>query len=165
VVPQNPALFNTSVLDNVKYSYPEATDEQAMDAMKMANCDSFVSKLDGGVRYQVGQNGSKLSGGQRQRIGLARALLSDPACLVLDEPTSSLDAEGQTAVTDAVLACRGSDKSSSRALLLITHRLKTLEVADQVLVMKNGQIVETGSFQALSKKKDSELCALMPDLL
>jgi len=165
IVPQNPALFNTSVLDNVKYSYPEATDEQAMEAMKMANCDSFVSKLDGGVQYQVGPNGSKLSGGQRQRIGLARALLSDPACLVLDEPTSSLDAEGQTAVTDAVLACRGTDKSPGRALLLITHRAKTLQVADQVMVIKNGEIVETGNYQTLSKKKDSELCALMPDLL
>lgn len=165
VVPQNPTLFNTTVLENVKYSYPEATDEQVMEAMKMANCDSFVSKLDGGVQYQVGPNGSKLSGGQRQRIGLARALLSNPACLVLDEPTSSLDAEGQTAVSDAILACRGSDKSASRALLLITHRAKTLEVADEVVVLKNGEIVETGDFQSLTKKKDSELRALMPDLL
>lgn len=165
VVPQNPALFDTSVLENVKYSYPEATDEQAMAAMKMANCDSFVSKLEGGVQYKVGPNGCKLSGGQRQRIGLARALLSDPACLVLDEPTSSLDAEGQTAVTDAVLACRGSDKSRGRALLLITHRAKTLQVADNVLVIKNGEIVESGNYQTLSKKKNSELCALMPDLL
>ena len=164
IVPQNPALFDTSVLDNVKYSYPEATDEQAMEAMKTANCN-FVSTLEGGVQYKVGPNGCKLSGGQRQRIGLARALLSDPACLVLDEPSASLDAEGQTAVTDAVLACRGNDKSPGRALLLITHRAKTLEVADNVLVIKNGEIVESGTYQTLSKKKDSELMSLMPDLL
>jgi ABC-type multidrug transport system fused ATPase/permease subunit len=164
IVPQNPALFDTSILDNVKYSCPEATHEQVMEAMKTANCN-FVSTLEGGVQYKVGPNGCKLSGGQRQRIGLARALLSDPACLVLDEPTASLDAEGQTAVTDAVLACRGNDKSKGRALLLITHRAKTLEVADNVLVIKNGEIVESGTYQTLSKKKDSELISLMPDLL
>jgi ABC-type multidrug transport system fused ATPase/permease subunit len=164
IVPQNPALFDTSILDNVKYSCSEATHEQVMEAMKTANCN-FVSTLEGGVQYKVGPNGCKLSGGQRQRIGLARALLSDPACLVLDEPTASLDAEGQTAVTDAVLACRGNDKSKGRALLLITHRAKTLEVADNVLVIKNGEIVESGTYQTLSKKKDSELISLMPDLL
>ena len=165
VVPQNPALFNTSVLENVKYSCPDATDEQAMKAMKAANCSGFVSMLEGGIHYQVGQNGGKLSGGQRQRIGLARALLSDPACLVLDEPTSSLDAEGHSAVTDAVLACRGSDKSPGRALLLITHRATSLHVADIILVINNGEIIERGGFQQLSKKRDSELCTLMPDLL
>jgi ABC-type multidrug transport system fused ATPase/permease subunit len=165
VVPQNPALFNTSVLENVKYSCPEATNEQAMNVMTTANCSGFVSKLDGGIQYQVGQNGGKLSAGQRQRIGLARALLSDPACLVLDEPTSSLDAEGQSAVADAVLACRGNDKSPGRALLLITHRAKSLQVANIVLVIHDGEIVERGDFQELSKKKDSQLCALMPDLV
>jgi len=164
IVPQNPALFDTSILNNVKYSCPEATHEQVMEAMKTANCN-FVSTLEGGVQYKVGPNGCKLSGGQRQRIGLARALLSDPACLVLDEPTASLDAEGQTAVTDAVLACRGNDKSKGRALLLITHRAKTLEVADIVLVIKNGEIVESGTYQTVSTKKDSELISLMPDLL
>lgn len=165
VVPQNPALFNTSVLENVKYSCPDATDEQAMNAMKAANCSGFVSKLEGGIHYQAGQNGGKLSGGQRQRIGLARALLSDPTCLVLDEPTSSLDAEGQSAVADAVLACRGNDKSPGRALLLITHRANSLQVADIILVIKNGEVIERGGFRELSEKKDSELCALMPDLL
>jgi ABC-type multidrug transport system fused ATPase/permease subunit len=121
--------------------------------------------LEGGIHYQVGQNGGKLSGGQRQRIGLARALLSDPTCLVLDEPTSSLDAEGQSAVADAVLACRGNDKSPGRALLLITHRANSLLVADIILVIKNGEVIERGGFRELSEKKDSELCALMPDLL
>lgn len=84
---------------------------------------------------------------------------------MLDEPTSSLDAEGQTAVTNAVVACRGNESSAGRALLLIARRAKTLQVADVVLVIKNGEIVESGGFQELSKKKDSELCALMPEIV
>jgi ABC-type multidrug transport system fused ATPase/permease subunit len=161
VVPQNPALFNTSIFENVRYSKPSASKEDALRAMELANCD-FVNQLDGGIDYQVGYNGSKLSGGQRQRIGLARALLSDPCILVLDEPTSAMDAEGETAVSDAVEACRGTP---GRALLLITHRQKTLELSDEVVVLRDGEIVERGSFNQLKSKRNSELCLLMPDLL
>jgi len=161
VVPQNPALFNTSVLENVRYSNPSASKEDAMKAMRSANCD-FVNELDGGINYLVGPNGSKLSGGQRQRLGIARALLSDPCILVLDEPTSSMDFEGETAVADAVEACRGTP---GRGLLLITHRTKSLELADDVIVLKDGKIVEQGAFQDLKENKESELCGLMPDLL
>jgi ABC-type multidrug transport system fused ATPase/permease subunit len=161
VVPQNPALFNTSVLENVRYSNPSASKEDAMKAMSLANCD-FVEELDGGINYLVGPNGSKLSGGQRQRLGIARALLSDPCVLVLDEPTSAMDFEGETAVKDAVEACRGSP---GRGLLLITHRTKSLELADEVIVLKDGVVVEQGTFQELKDNKESELCELMPDLL
>ena len=161
VVPQSPALFNTSVFENVRYCDPSATQEQALKAMDLANC-GFVAELDGGINYQVGANGGKLSGGQRQRLGIARALLSDPCILVLDEPTSALDHEGETAVADAVQACRGSP---GRALLLITHRAKSLELADEVIVLKDGIIVEQGTFQQLRKKKNSAMCELMPDLL
>jgi ABC-type multidrug transport system fused ATPase/permease subunit len=161
VVPQSPALFNTTILENVKYSCPGASDEDVLAAMKTANCDGFVSKLDGGIQYQVGRNGSRLSGGQRQRLGLARALLSDPVILVLDEPASSLDSEGETAVADAIEACR----ASNRGLLVITHRLKTLELADRVVVVKEGMVVESGPLKELQKQKDGELCALVPDLL
>jgi ABC-type multidrug transport system fused ATPase/permease subunit len=161
VVPQSPALFNTTILENIKYSCPEASDEDVVAVMKTANCDGFVSKLDGGIHYQVGRNGSRLSGGQRQRIGLARALLSDPVILVLDEPTSSLDSEGETAVADAIKACR----ASNRGLLIITHRKKTLELADRVMVVKDGMIVESGPLKELRKQTDGELCTLVPDLL
>lgn len=160
VVPQDPALFNMSILNNVRYATPNATEEDTVAAMALANCQEFVTKL-GGIHYNVGIAGGKLSGGQRQRVGLARALLVDPALLVLDEPTSALDHQGETAVVDAVQACR----QQNRGLLLITHRTKSLELADIVVVLKEGQVVEMGTFDELTRRKDSELCALMPDLL
>jgi ABC-type multidrug transport system fused ATPase/permease subunit len=160
-VPQHPAFFDMSVLDNVTYTNPNATEEEVEEALTTANCDGFLSKLESGTSYRVGRNGSKLSGGQRQRLALARALLSDPCCLVLDEPTSSLDAEGESAVADAVRACR----KQRRGLLLITHRAKTLELCDEVVVLKDGEIIERGDYQNLKSKKDSALCTLMPDLL
>lgn len=161
VVPQSPALFNTTVLENVRYSNPSASKSDAQKAMDLANCE-FVAKLEGGLDYLVGPNGCNLSGGQRQRLGIARALLSDPCILVLDEPTSAMDHEGETAVADAVDACRGSP---GRALLLITHRAKSLELADEVIVLKDGTVVEQGTFQDLKNKKNSAMCELMPDLL
>lgn len=160
-VPQHPAFFDMSILDNVTYTNPDATEEEVKEALTTANCDGFLSKLESGTSYRVGRNGSKLSGGQRQRLALARALLSDPCCLVLDEPTSSLDAEGETAVADAVEACR----KQKRGLLLITHRAKTLEHCDEVVVLQDGEIIERGEYQNLKSKKDSALCSLMPDLL
>ena len=160
-VPQHPAFFDMSVLDNVTYTNPDATDEEVRQALTTANCDGFLSKLESGTNYRIGRNGSKLSGGQRQRLALARALLSDPCCLVLDEPTSSLDAEGETAVADAVEACQ----KQKRGLLLITHRAKTLELCDEVVVLQDGEIIERGEYQNLKSKKDSALSSLMPDLL
>jgi ABC-type multidrug transport system fused ATPase/permease subunit len=161
VVPQSPALFNTTVLENVRYSNPSASKVDAQKAMDLANCE-FVAKLEGGLDHLVGPNGGNLSGGQRQRLGIARALLSDPCILVLDEPTSAMDHEGETAVADAVDACRGSP---GRALLLITHRAKSLELADEVIVLKDGCVVEQGTFQDLKNNKNSAMCELMPDLL
>jgi ATP-binding cassette subfamily B protein len=160
VVPQRPALFNTSILENVRYCSPEASDDAVAEAMRAANCDGFVSRLDGGIQYQVGRNGSKLSGGQRQRLGLARALLADPIFLVLDEPASALDSEGETAVIDAVQACR----AKNRALLIITHRAKTLSLADRVIVLKEGAVVQEGDLANLKTNKNGELASLMPDL-
>jgi len=160
VVPQQPAIFGTTILDNVRYTCPEATEEEVRAALQAANAERFVEKLEGGLSYQVGRNGSRLSGGQRQRIGLARALLANPTFLVLDEPASSLDAEGETAVTDAITACRESDRS----LLIITHRAKTVTLADRIVVLKDGQVVEEGTL-AQQQLKKGELMKLMPDLL
>ena len=154
------SLFSMSVMDNIKYSKPDATDEEARSAAALANCESFIQELDGGYSYNIGRGGSRLSGGQRQRLCLARALLTDPRVLVLDEPASQLDVEGGNAVEEAVLACR----SSSRSLLLITHKATSLKIADEIVVLSEGCVIESGDYDSLCKKKDSALCRLMPTL-
>lgn len=169
LVPQNPVLFDMTIRENVTYSNPNVTEDEIQQALTASNCNDFVSKLKGGIEYNVGRNGCKLSGGQRQRLALARALLCDPALLILDEPNSSMDAEGDNAVADAVKNCRSGDHTiqggnKKRGLLLITHRVSTIELADEVVVLKDSSIVEQGSYDALVAKKDSELCRLMPDL-
>lgn len=158
VVPQVPAIFNMTILENVRYSCPDASDADIRAAMKNANCD-FVSNLREGLEYQVGRNGIRLSGGQRQRIGLARAFLANPTFLVLDEPASAMDAEGEQALKDIMTACR----ASNRGLLIITHRAKTLELADRILVLKDGKVAEEGKLKEL-QKINGELMSLMSDL-
>lgn len=166
IVPQQTALFNMTILENIRYGNPDASEEDVRRALKRANCEALISKLEGGIHFVVGLNGSKLSGGERQRLALARALLSDPILLCMDEPASSLDSEGETAVADALRACRESDQDGQgRALLLITHQAKTLELVDEIVVLEEGVIVETGTFKELSTRPNSELCHLMPELL
>jgi ABC-type multidrug transport system fused ATPase/permease subunit len=164
VVPQHPALFDATIKSNVSYANPTASDAQIKKALTVANCNDFISKLDAGIEFRVGRNGMRLSGGQRQRLALARALLCDPAVCILDEPTSALDAEGESAVTEAVRACREGADGRSRGLLLVTHRAAALRSADAILVLKDGEIVERGTFEELSADKESELCQLMSDL-
>jgi len=174
LVPQRPAFFDISLVDNVTYTHPNATPEEISTALHNANCSDFVSKLEGTLQYKVGRNGHKLSGGQRQRLALARALLSDPSLLILDEPSNSLDSDGQQAVEHTVNACKGilpkdapenaTTTTHKRGLILITHKLDSLSLADTIVVLKNGRIAEIGSFKDLTRDKDSELCKLMPDL-
>jgi len=165
VVPQHSALFDTTIKANVSYSNPDASDAEIEKALKLANCTDFISKLDGDIEFKVGRNGMKLSGGQRQRLALARALLSEPCCLILDEPTSAMDVEGENAVQDAVHACRDGVAGQSRGLLLITHRASTLQIADLIVVLKDGKVVEQGTYKKLTGNKESELCELMSELV
>jgi ABC-type multidrug transport system fused ATPase/permease subunit len=159
VVPQQPVLFNMSILENVRYSRPEATEEQVLDALASAHGKDFVMNLEGQLQYQVGRNGCRLSGGQRQKIALARAFLANPVFLILDEPNSAMDTEAELALNDTLQACR----QANRGLLIITHRAKTLEIVNRIVVLKEGRVVEEGTLAEL-QKQNNEFVALMPEL-
>lgn len=144
LVPQDPIIFATSVLENVRYARPEAD----LDAVKRACCaayaDEFVCRLPQGYDTDLGERGVKLSGGQRQRIAIARAILADRPILLLDEATSALDAESERVVQAAL-----EHLAQNRTTLVIAHRLATVQQADRIIVMDQGRIVETGSHAEL----------------
>ena len=140
VVPQEPILFAGTIRENIAYGKPEASEEQIMAAARAAHVDDFVATLDGGYDTAVGERGQKLSGGQRQRVAIARALLRDPRILILDEATSSLDAESEAHVYQAMQALL-----PGRTALIIAHRLSTIRDADRIVVIDRGRIVEEGT--------------------
>jgi len=137
--PQDPHIFNASLRDNLKLAKPTATDEQLADAAARAGLLDWIRSLPLGWDTQVGANGSALSGGQRQRLALARALLADPALLILDEPTAHLDPDSRRALTADLLAA-----TAGRATLLITHDLDGLDQVDQVIVLRDGRVADPG---------------------
>jgi ATP-binding cassette subfamily B protein len=144
VVTQEPFLFDTSIRENIRYGR-EGTSEASFDeAVRAAHVDEFVDQLPGGYETQVGEFGMQLSGGQRQRITIARALMKDPAILVFDEATSSLDAKTERVVQEAIDGLRGK-----RTVFLIAHRLSTIRSADRILVIEEGTISESGSHDEL----------------
>jgi ATP-binding cassette subfamily B protein len=139
VVPQDISLFHRSILENIRYGKPSATDDEVLRAAISARCD-FVETLPEGLDTMVGDRGVKLSGGQRQRIAIARAFLKDAPILLLDEATSALDSESEEAIREALgRLMRG------RTVIAIAHRLATLRSFDRVVVLKNGKILEDGS--------------------
>jgi len=147
VVPQDTALFHRSVLENIRYGRPEATDEEVMRAAEMAQCRAFIEALPEGFHTVVGNRGIKLSGGQRQRLAIARALLKDAPILLLDEATSALDSESERAIQAALdRLMRG------RTVIAIAHRLSTLQNFDRIIVMNHGRIVEDGSPAELANR-------------
>ncbi len=143
-VAQEPVLFSTSVAANIRYGRPEATDEEVEAAARAAHAHDFIATLTDGYATEVGERGVKLSGGQKQRVAIARALLKDPPILVLDEATSSLDAESESLVQDAL-----ERLMTDRTSLVIAHRLSTVKNADRVVVLDGGRVVETGSHDEL----------------
>lgn len=147
IVPQEPILFDGSIRDNIAYGRPEATDEEIRQAAQAANAAEFIEALPGGYSALVGERAAKLSGGQRQRIAIARALLCDPRILILDEATSSLDAESEALVQNAL-----DRLMDGRTTLIIAHRLSTIQRADRILVLANGRIVEDGTHEGLLRK-------------
>jgi subfamily B ATP-binding cassette protein MsbA len=144
LVPQEPALFSGSVRDNIAYARPDASDDDVLAAARAAHAIEFIDRLPEGMATRVGERGIKLSGGQRQRIALARVFLKDPAVVVLDEATSSLDNESERLVEEAM-----EELLRGRSTLIIAHRLRTVRRADRVLVLERGQVVEEGTHEEL----------------
>ncbi len=150
IVTQDPILFRGTVWNNILYANVHASAERIQQAAELASVTDFLAELPQGFQSQVGDRGTYLSGGQRQRVALARAILSDPRILILDEATSQLDVEAEARVHESL-----RDFMRQRTTILITHRLSTLMLADRIVVMRGGQIIEDRPVSAVSAKWDS----------
>lgn len=149
VVPQEVMLFGGTILENIQYGKPGATEAEVQEAARKANALQFIESFPEGFQTIVGERGVKLSGGQRQRIAIARAILKDPAILILDEATSSLDAESERLVQEAL------DKlMQDRTTIIIAHRLATIRKVDTIYVIREGQIAESGTHDELASQED-----------
>lgn len=149
LVSQEIFLFNATIADNIAYGGKAGVDdEEIIKALKAANAWEFVSKLPDGIRTEIGENGAKLSGGQRQRLAIARAILKNAPVLILDEATSALDTESERLVQAALI-----ELMKNRTTIVVAHRLSTIENADEIIVMDNGKIVETGTHAELLAQK------------
>ncbi len=144
VVLQDNFLFDGTVLENIAYARPDASDEEVLRAARIARCDDFVEKMPDKYETIVGERGIKLSGGQRQRVAIARAILADPRILILDEATSSLDSESEALIQEGL-----SELMRGRTTFVIAHRLSTIRNADTILVVEGGEIVERGRHEVL----------------
>ena len=146
-VPQDPLLFHRSLIENIRYGRPEASDEAVVKVAQLAHADAFIKSLPGGYDTLVGERGVKLSGGQRQRVAIARAMLKNAPILVLDEATSALDSESEILIQDALWKLM-----EGRTAIVIAHRLSTIQKMDRIIVIEDGQIVEQGSHKELLAK-------------
>jgi len=146
---QDVVLFDDTVMENIRLGKHGATDEEVLAAAKAANCDEFVMKMPQGYQTPIGENGAKLSGGERQRISIARALLKDAPIVLLDEATASLDVENETKVQGAL-----SRLLAGKTVLVIAHRMRTVEAADHIVVLADGKVAEQGAPKDLLAKED-----------
>jgi ATP-binding cassette subfamily B protein len=149
VVFQDSLLFSGSIMENIKYGSPDASDEQAIAAAKAANAEEFIVKLPEGYQSMIGERGVKLSGGQKQRLAIARAMLKDAPIIILDEATSALDSKSELLVQEGL-----ERLLRNRTAIIIAHRLSTIANADHILVIAEGKIAQYGSAQELLKQKD-----------
>lgn len=148
IVSQESILFNATVLENIAFGMPEATEEAIIQAAKVANAHNFILELDEGYHTNIGERGNKLSGGQKQRISIARAILKNPSILILDEATSALDTESEKLVQEAL-----EHLMENRTSLVIAHRLSTIIRADEILVLSKGEIMERGTHDELMARQ------------
>lgn len=147
LVTQDSILFNDSIKNNVSLGKPDATDDEIIDALKIANAYEFVKNLPQGIDTNIGDSGNKLSGGQKQRLSIARAVLKNPPIMILDEATSALDTESERLVQEAL-----ENMMQNRTSVVIAHRLSTVQKADKIVVMQKGQIVEQGTHDELIER-------------
>ena len=150
IVSQDSILFNDSIYNNIKIGNLNATKEDIINAAKAANAHEFILKCEDSYQTNIGNSGEKLSGGQKQRISIARAILKNPEILILDEATSSLDSESENLIQEAL-----TNLMKDRTSLVIAHRLSTIENADNIIVLKDGKIIEQGSHSTLIAKNGS----------
>jgi len=148
IVPQDSVLFNDTIMHNIAYGRPDASDEEVVEAAKAARIDEFIRRLPEGYQTQVGERGLKLSGGEKQRVAIARTLLKNPPILVFDEATSSLDSKTEQAILEQL-----RNVARKHTSLVIAHRLSTIVDADVILVLDHGQIVEKGTHESLLRRQ------------
>ncbi len=148
IVTQDVILFNDSIRNNILYGRPEASADELNDALKKSNLKDFVNRLPDGLDTEIGERGGRISGGERQRIAIARVILKNPPIMILDEATSSLDAESERLVQDAM-----SKLLRGRTAIIIAHRLSTVRNADRIIVLENGKIIEEGDHNELLRKR------------
>lgn len=155
IVPQEVLLFGGTIRENILYGDPDATEERILEAARLSHSWEFIKDLPDGLDTIIGERGIKLSGGQRQRIAIARAILKNPSILILDEATSSLDAESEKLVQMAL-----DELMKGRTSIVIAHRLATIRNVDKIYVMENGRIIEEGTHEELIHKNDGAYSAL-----
>ncbi|OJJ21344.1 antibiotic ABC transporter ATP-binding protein [marine bacterium AO1-C] len=151
IVTQTPVLFNDSIFNNIAFGVEGATQEEVEKAAKIANAHEFIMEKEGGYQFNVGDRGEKLSGGQQQRISIARAILKNPSILILDEATASLDTKTEKLVQEAL-----HHLMRNRTSLVIAHRLSTIQNADEILVVRDGEIIERGMHDDLLSMQNGE---------
>ncbi|OMO87375.1 hypothetical protein CCACVL1_09084 [Corchorus capsularis] len=150
LVQQEPALFSTTIYENIKYGKEEASEIEILKAARAANAHRFISRMPEGYHTNVGDRGVQLSGGQKQRVAIARAILKNPSILLLDEATSALDSESEKLVQEAL-----DNLMEGRTTIVIAHRLSTIRKADNIAVLQQGKVAEIGSHEQLTRKPDS----------
>jgi ATP-binding cassette subfamily B protein len=144
IVFQDVILFNNTIMENIRVGKRDATDEEVIEAARLAECEEFIEKLPKGYDTVIGENGDLLSGGQRQRISIARALLKDANVILLDEATSFLDVENESKIQKAL-----STLIKNKTVIIIAHRMRTIANADKIIVLDDGKVVEQGSPEVL----------------
>ena len=147
IIFQDVTLFNNTILENIRIGKKDASDQEVVEAARLANCMDFIEKLPEGIHTMIGENGSELSGGERQRISIARAFLKDAPIILMDEATASLDVDNESIIQESI-----SKLIKNKTVLIIAHRMRSVDCANQIVVLKDGKIVEQGSAKTLKEQ-------------